>query len=124
MTLRRLNMLQWAGLFTGGLAFAAAHILGYGTTLAECNPGTAHWGISHDAWEAVLLGTAAALAVLAEAASVFVILATRDTSYESEPPPSRIRFFAIAAATANLLFFIIVILDLVGNLANVVCRQG
>jgi hypothetical protein len=124
MTLQRLNALQWFGLLAGGLAFAAAHILGYGTTLAECNPGTANWGISHVVWEVVLLGTAAALVVVAETASIAVLLGTRDTTYESEPPPSRIRFLAIAAAIANVLFFMVVILDLVSTISHTVCRLG
>ncbi|HZT17337.1 MAG TPA: hypothetical protein VFA19_15475 [Gaiellaceae bacterium] len=124
MRRRHLEILQWAGLFVGAATFAAAHVLGYGTVLATCNPGNAQFGIDHHVWEGALLSSSAVVVLLAEAASVAVLLATRDTSYEAEPPLSRIRFFAITAATANILFLGIVLLDLFGSLFNVPCRQA
>lgn len=124
MTLRRLEILEWSGLLAGGAAWAFAHVFGYGVTLAECNVGGAHWGITNDVWEGALLSTSAFFVLLAGAASVTVILRTRDTSYEDEPPLSRIRFLAITAAVANVIFLGIVLLDLAGNLTGVVCRQG
>jgi len=122
MSRRLLELLQWGGLLAGAGAFAAAHVVGYGTVLAECNPANAQFGIGHDVWMASLLASSALVVVIAEAASIGVLLATRETSYEAEPPPSRIRFFAIAAATANVIFLAIVLLDLFGNLYNVPCR--
>jgi hypothetical protein len=124
MTIRRLNVLQWAGLFGGGAAWFTAHVLGYGATLAECNAGSAHWGLSNDAVEGTLLGVAAVLAVVAELAALAVLAGTRNATYESDPPRGRIRFFAIAAAVANVIFLTIVLLDLAGTLSNAVCRQG
>lgn len=124
MTRRRLEVLQWAGLFAGAVAWAAAHVLGYGVTLAECNVAGSHWGISHDAWAGTLLAVAAVLALLAGVAAVAVLVDTRTASYESDPPTGRIRFFAIAAAVANFLFFVVLLLDLAGTLSNTVCRQG
>ena len=124
MTLRRLEILQWTGLLAGGAAWAFAHVFGYGMTLAQCSAGSAHWGISNDVWEGTLLSTSAVLVLLAGAASVTVLLRTHDTSYEDEPPLSRIRFLAIAAVVANVIFLGIVLLDLAGNLSSVVCRQG
>lgn len=121
MTIKRLNMLQWAGLLAGGLAFAVAHVFGYGVSLAECS---GRWSIANDPVEATLLCIAAACAVAAGAASALVLRETRSTSYEDDPPLARIRFFAIAAAVANVIFLMILLLDLVGNLAAAVCRQA
>lgn len=122
MTLRRLSVLQWVGLLLGGAVWFAAHIAGYGLTEASCDSNG--WSISHDPWQAALLGTALVLVAIAGAASLVVLRETRDTTYEEEPPESRIRFFAIAAAAANVIFLMIVVLDALGALFNVACRQA
>ncbi len=122
MTLRRLSRLQWIGLLLGAAMFALAHLSGYSIALAECGPARASFGIDHKVWEGAALASAAFVVILAEAASVAVLLGTRETSYEAEPPPSRVRFFAIAASTANILFFSICVLDLLGEMFNVACR--
>jgi hypothetical protein len=65
---------------------------------------------------------ASALAIAAaEAAAVAVLLGTRDTSYEADPPASRIRFFAITAIPANLIFLIIVLLDGFASIFDKAC---
>ena len=124
MRRRRLEILQWLGLLVGALVWAAQHVVGYGVTEAQCSPGGAHFGISNDLWQASLMAAAAAAIIGAEAAAVAVFLATRPTSYEAEPPPSRIRFFAIAAMVANVLFLMIVLLNGVGSIVNIPCRQA
>jgi hypothetical protein len=124
MTLRRLEILQWTGLLGGALAFTCAHVLGFGITEAQCNAGGLRWGISNDAWELAALGVAAAFVVLSELAATVVVVRTRDESYEDPPAPGRIRFLAIAAAVANLIFLTIIVLDALGAVVNVACRQG
>jgi hypothetical protein len=124
MSLRRLEILQWFGLLAGALVWAAQHVVGYGITEAECGAGGAHWGIHNDVWQGALMGAALALVLLAELAAIAVILATRDGSYEGPPPPGRLRFFAIAAAAANFIFLVIILLDGLASLVNVACRQG
>ena len=124
MTLRRLEILQWTGLLLGALAFTFAHVVGYGITEAQCNAAGLRWGISSDAWELVALGVTAGLVVLSGLAASVVVLRTRAESYESPPPPGRVRFLAIAALAANLVFLIIIVLDAVGSIVNVACRQG
>jgi hypothetical protein len=124
MTVQRLSRLQWFGLFAGAVMLAAGHILGIGLTYAECNVGGGRWGIANDPWEIAILLTAALVMLLAAAASATVIVRTQGTSYDDDPPLSRIRFFAIAALIANVIFTIVVLLDLVGNVFNAVCRQG
>ena len=124
MTLRRLEILQWTGLLLGGLAFAAAHVVGYGITEAECNSAGLRWGISNDTWEVIALGVTAGLVVVSGLAAATVVVRTRETSYESPPPPGRVRFFAIAAAVANVIFLMIILLDGFAAILNVTCRQG
>jgi hypothetical protein len=124
MRLRRLEVLQWLGLLLGALVWAAQHVVGYGVTEAQCSPGGAHFGISNDVWQASLMAAALLVILGAEAAALTVFFATRPTSYEAEPPPSRIRFFAIAAIVANAIFFMIVLLNGLGSIISVDCRQS
>jgi hypothetical protein len=122
VTLRRLAVLQWVGLVLGGVAWFAAHLTGWGLTEASCD--SAGFGIDHDLWQAVAMAAAAALVVGAEAAAVGVLLATRQTSYEAEAPEGRIRFVALAAVVANAIFLVIILLDALGAIFNVACRQA
>ena len=121
---RTLAILQWIGLLVGAGVWVGQHVVGFGVTQAACGAGGAHWGITNNVWQASLMG-ASVLAILgAEAAAVTVFVATRESSYEAEPPLSRIRFFAIAAMVANVIFLMIVLLDGVASISNVACRQA
>jgi hypothetical protein len=124
MSLRRLEILQWVGLLAGALVWAAQHVVGFGITEAECNSGGLHWGIQNDVWQGALLIAAAACVIVAEAAAITVLVATRRGSYESPPAPGRVRFFAIAAAVSNVIFLMIIVLDGTAAILNVTCRQG
>jgi hypothetical protein len=122
MSLRRLAVLQWLGLVFGGVVWFAAHVGGWGITEASCD--SAGFRISHDLWQSVAMGAAAAFVLAAIAASVAVVIGTRWTSYEGEPPIARMRFFAIAAVTANVIFLMIIVLDALGSIFNTECRQA
>jgi hypothetical protein len=124
MTLRRLAILQWLGLFLGAAIFAAQLVVGYGITQARCGAGGQGFGISHDTWQATLLGVSVALVVAAEAAAVAVFLGTREASYEHPPPEGRIRFLAIAAMVANVIFLMAILLNGFASIYNVTCRQA
>ena len=124
MSLRRLEILQWVGLLMGALVWTGQHVVGYGVTEAECGAGGLHWGISNTVWQGALLGAAVAFVLAAELAALAVIAATRESSYESPPPSGRVRFLAIAAATANVIFLVIIVLDGFASIFNVACRQG
>jgi hypothetical protein len=124
MTLRRLAILQWVGLMLGAWVWGAQHALGWGITEATCNSGHAAAGIDHDLWQAILTATAGALIRCGGAAAIAVLRATRETSYESAPPLGRMRFGAIAALPANVIFLMIILLDGLASIFNLACRQA
>jgi len=124
VSVRRLSSLQWVGLLVGAAVWWAQHMLGFGITQAECSVAGAHWGISNDVWQGALMGAAAAAVVVSELASLAVFRGTRGTSYEDEPPLSRVRFFAIAAIAANAIFLTIILLDGLASIFDVTCRQS
>lgn len=121
---RRLGVVQWVGLLFGAAVWWAQHVAGVGFTHAACNPGGGAIGIDNTVWQATMMGIAAGFVLVAQAAAVGVLLRTRDVSYEDGPPIGRIRFFAIAALVANILFLVIILLDGSANLTDVVCRQS
>ena len=122
--MRRLEILQWTGLLLGGLIWAAAHVIGFGTTEASCNAAAPAFGVHFHLWEGLINGVAGLVALTAALAATAVLVITRDVSYEDDPPIGRIRFFAIAALIANVLFVMIVVLYLVGTLGNTPCTQA
>jgi hypothetical protein len=65
-----------------------------------------------------------AVIVVAELAAVVVFRRTRSAQFEGEAPLARMQFFAIAAIVANLLFLVIVLLDGIGSIAGIGCRQA
>jgi hypothetical protein len=122
--MRRLEVLQWFGLLAGAAMWGAAHVVGFGISEADCSAGGSGWKIGIDLWEGVLTGVAGALVIGAGLAAWAVVLRTRETSYEAEPPLGRMRFFAIAALVANLLFLVMIALYAAGTIVNVPCRQA
>jgi hypothetical protein len=124
MSLRKLEILQWVGLLLGALVWTVQHVVGFGVTEAACSRGGMHWGISTDAWEATLMAAGAGCVLVAGLAAAAVVVRTREESYEDAPPPGRVRFLAIAAITANVIFLVIILLDGFASIFNIACRQG
>jgi hypothetical protein len=122
--MRRLEVLQWLGLFVGAALWATAHVVGFGISEARCSAGGMGWGIHFDLWESVLTAIAGVLVLSAAFASGAVLLQTSRLSYEEGPPEGRIRFFAIAALAANVLFLVMIVLYAVGTTVNIPCRQA
>jgi hypothetical protein len=122
MTLRRLEILQWLGLLLGGIVWFAYHLAGYSLTEASCD--SVRWNIHHDLWQVVGMVVAAAFVLAAQAASIAIIRGTRDTSYDGAPPEGRLRFSAIAASAANVIFLMVILLDGLSAVLNVACRQA
>jgi heme/copper-type cytochrome/quinol oxidase subunit 2 len=124
MTVRRLAVLQWVGLVLGAVVWAGQHLAGWGLTEATCDSGNVAWSIQHDLWQALLMAAAIALVLVAEAAAVAVFRETGGASYEDAAPLGRLRFFAIAAMAANVIFLMIILLDGLAAIFNVACRQA
>jgi hypothetical protein len=122
--MRRLELLQWTGLLLGAAMWGAAHVIGYGATEASCNSGSPAFDIHFHLWEGVINGLSGVVSLAAALAATAVIVLTRDVSYEDDPPIGRIRFFAIAALIANVLFIMMVVLYTVGTLGNTPCVQA
>jgi hypothetical protein len=122
--MRRLEVLQWTGLLLGALMWGAAHVVGYGTTEASCNGAATAFGIDQHVWVGLISGFAGVVSLGAGLAAAAVIVATQNVSYEDDPPIGRIRFFAIAALLANVLFVMMVVLYAAGTIANTPCRQA
>jgi hypothetical protein len=122
--MRRLEILQWTGLLLGAAMWGAAHIVGYGTTEASCNGAAPVFDIDFHLWQGLINGLSGLVSLGAALAAAAVIVLTRDVSYEDDPPVGRIRFFALAALIANVLFIMMVVLYAVGSLANSPCVQA
>jgi hypothetical protein len=121
---RRLEVLQWLGLFVGASLWAAAHVVGFGISEVHCSAAGSGWGIHFDLWEVVVTAVAGVLVLSAALAAGAVVVGTRGSSYEEGPPEGRLRFFAIAALVANALFLVMIVLYAVGTTVNIPCRQA
>lgn len=133
MSLRRLGILQWAGLLVGAATWTGQHVTGIGITQAECNVAGATFGISNPVWQGTLMGISAAVIVLALACAAVVFVQTRGKEFGTGPTPpdekddvkpGRLHFFAAAALITNVLVLTIVLLDGSANLVNIACRQS
>jgi hypothetical protein len=124
MSRLRPELLQWVGLLGGALVWTAQLVIGYGVTNARCAAGGQHFGVDLRTWELTLMGVAAALVLLAEAAAIAVFRSTRGHSHDDPPPAGRHRFFASAAVAANVLFLAIVLMSGLGAIAHDACRQS
>jgi len=122
--MRRLELLQWSGLLVGALVWVAAHAIGCVTREGRCNVASPPFGIDLRLLEGLITGFAGLVALSAALAASAVLVSTRDVSYEDEPPIGRIRFFAIAALIANVLFVMMIVLYAVGSIGNTPCVQA
>ena len=131
---RMLSVLQWFGILAVALTWAAQHVVGYGAAEARCSIAGMHWGIGLHAWDAAMLGCAAAVALGAEAAALTVFRRTRRGDFgdgplerpdsEAEARLGRLHFVSAAALVTNLLFLTIVVLDTSASLLDTLCRQS
>jgi heme/copper-type cytochrome/quinol oxidase subunit 2 len=122
--LRRLERLQWAGLFVAPLAWVGQHLIGQAAAQLSCSVANRGWGVSNQAWQVGLLVGSCVLIVGAGAAAVVVLLETRKQSYEDPPPVGRLQMFAIAALVTNFLLLLIVLMDGIGSIVDIQCRQS
>ena len=106
---RRLEALQWFGLFGGALAWTAQLVLGFGLAQGACSTGGSRLGIGTAVPQLALTAGAALITVLAGVAALAVALATREGSHDGPPPIGRRRFLALGAVAANVLFLAIIL---------------
>jgi hypothetical protein len=133
-TLGQLSVVQWIGVVVAPLAWTGQHVVGFGVGEARCSVGGLRWGIGYDTWQLAILGAAALLVLVSEAAAVTVFLATRETNYGDGPPGdgrwggavpySRLHFFATAAMVANVLFFAVIFMDGLASVFDSLCVQS
>lgn len=124
MTRNRLELLQWFSLFAGPLAWATEHVVGYFISDAACNVAGARWQLDTAPWQAVLAVLAGAVVVAAWLAAFVTFRETRTVDKDEPGPLGRIHFFAQAALLGNVLFLVIVVLDGVGSVHDLPCRQS
>ncbi|HVS85587.1 MAG TPA: hypothetical protein VHD91_08140 [Gaiellaceae bacterium] len=135
MSTRTLSFLQWFGILAGAGMWATQHVVGYGVGEAACSAGGLHWRLDYDRWQYVLGAVSCAVFALAEASAAVVFLRTRGEDVGDGPPEngrpweviarrSRWHFFATAALVTNLLFFTVPLLDSLGSVFSVLCRQS
>jgi hypothetical protein len=121
---RRLEALQWFGLFGGALAWTAQLVLGYGLAQSACSPGGSRLGVGTTVPQLALTAAAALVVVLAGLAALTVALATRGSAYDGASPDGRRRFFALASLAANVLFLAIVLNTGLLAVHHFPCRQS
>jgi hypothetical protein len=124
MTRNRLELLQWFSLFAGPLAWATEHVVGFFLSDAACSVSGAQWQLDTAPWQAVLALLTGAVVVAAGLAAFVTFRETRTVDKDEPGPLGRIHFFAQAALLGNVLFFVIVVLDGVGSVHDLPCRQG
>ena len=124
MRVLRPELLQWYGLFGAALAWTGQLVVGFGVAYADCAAASSRWGLDVVVWEVVLMVVGGMFAVVAEAAAINVLLATRALHYEDPPPDGRRHFFAFGAALGNLLFIVAILLSGIGMLSNATCRPA
>jgi hypothetical protein len=124
MTRRRLELLQWFGLFGGPLAWTIEHVVGFGISDAGCNVAGAQWGLDPDVLQSVLAVLVGVVVIAAWFAAAVVFRETNSVDLDAPGPLGRIHFFAQAALLGNVLFFVIVVLDGISSVHDLPCRQS
>ena len=124
MTRSRLELLQWFGLIGGALAWTVEHVVGYGLGDAACNVAGRQWGLPATTAQIVLACATGAVVLTAESAALVVFRATQQAERDAPGPAGRLRFFAEAALLGNVLFFVMIVFDVVSTVYHLPCRQS
>lgn len=114
--------LIWFGVLGGPLAWATVHVAGYGFGLARCDSPNARFQLPVHGWAVALSAAGVIIALLAEATSLRVFLATRESG--EQPPEGRIHFLATIGLTVNPLALAIIVMDGVGVPLLHLCQQS
>ena len=121
---RRMEALQWFGLFGAFAAWVAQFVLGWGVGEARCGAANFVWHINYDAWQIALMAAGISIALVSEAAAIAVFRETRSIEHEDAPPWGRRNFFAAAAIIGNVLFVIMILLSGLAALYHSPCKAA
>jgi hypothetical protein len=122
MSGRRLELLQWFGLFGGAAAWATHLVFGFEVTEASCTAGLGPF--RSGATLTVATVVAAIVVLLAEGAAVTAFHELAGVDKDAPGPDGRRRFLVVGAMVANALFFVAVVLAGVATVAQPGCRGG
>jgi hypothetical protein len=124
--MRRAGLFAWFGVLGAPFAWALQHVAGISVGLADCpdNARGPGWSVPVDALTIAIGGVAAAIAVLAGAAAVTALRATRDAAEDDAPPAGRIHFLAVIGITITPLFLAIIVMSSAGGIAAIGCTQS
>lgn len=115
---------MWLGLFAAPVAFAFEHIFGWGISEANCEVVGRQWGISFDAWVAVVTGLAAAAAAAGLASALIVYREVKGTDNDQAPPVGRAWLMSVCGIVVSSLLLILILLGGSGALLLGHCHQG
>jgi hypothetical protein len=120
------GLFAWLGVFMPPFAWAAQHVLGYATGLADCPDNTAGpgWHVPVDGLTVAIGGTATVLVLLGGAFSLVAFLATREAEEDDAPPAGRIHFLSVIGITIAPLFLAIVLMSSAGAIIANGCTQS
>jgi hypothetical protein len=126
--LPRLRTLSWFGLLGAPLAWTVQHVTGFALTQAQCGGAGAGWDVHVDAWTIAVTAPAAAIAILAELASIKVFRETRSAEgaggSEEPPPKGRVHFLATVGIVISPLFLFIILMSGLGTVFLPECVQS
>lgn len=117
------KLLMWLSVLAAPGAWSVQFFIGFGSTVAACNPGGAGWGLPLVAGTIVLTVLAAAVAVVGLLSAISLYRATRAVA-QGPPPGSRVHFFSAVGLVISPLFLIIIVLNGIGVAALRTCIQG
>jgi heme/copper-type cytochrome/quinol oxidase subunit 2 len=120
----RERLFAWFGVFGAPFAWVVQFLVGYGLTIAACNPPGSTRSVSVNGITIAATIVAGVVALLAGAAATLAFIATREREEDDPPPAGRVHFLAVIGMTITPLFFFIIVLSGLGVVSVPGCRQG
>lgn len=120
------SLLAWIGVFFPPFAWAAQHVAGYATGLADCPDNTRGpgWNVPVDALTIIIGGTAAALVLVGGVCAFLAWWASREADDDDAPPAGRVHFLSVIGLTITPLFLAIVLMSSAGAIIANGCTQS
>jgi hypothetical protein len=113
--------LQWYALLGAPLAWTAQLVLGFGLTVAACDPAGRAWDISIDTWEALIFGLALAVAGGGWASAATLHRAV--VRGEIDDPNGRLTFLTTIGLAIGAIFIALILYTGTGVLWTEGCRR-